>query len=217
MADAPPPLTPNAPPAPERVYPPPISSPQVAASCPNCRTAIPVDPTRRDQEVRCPFCRKTITFQIFPRLTRTPPPEPISEVAAPGEATCRFYPELKAEVVCDACGCFLSRRASIRWADRPLCMPCLHALREEKADTEFRADLKIWDNRALALLALAPFTLFTAPVAIFLLVRFRREPRGWVPRSSLRWWLAMILALLTLGAWIALIVIWIALVVREIT
>ena len=184
------------------------------ATCPTCRAQFAVT---SDANFECQFCRCRLNFRVFPRLTKELASEKKSEIASADDATCQFYPDLKAEVVCDECGSFMSTKASVNWAERLLCMPCLHTLREKKADTGYRAHLKIWDNRALGMLALLPITLFTAPVALFLLIRFRNEPKGWVPRTSFRWWLAMFFAIVTMLAWVALIVIWIAMVAREIT
>ncbi len=173
--------------------------------------------TGAEASFKCSFCHVPVTARIFPRLTIEPPADPLTSAAGGGEATCQFYPGLKAEVICDECGCFMSQKASITWGEKILCMPCLHTLRETKADTNYRASLKIWDNRALALLAFLPFTLFTAPIALFVLFRYRNEPRGWIPRSSFRWWLALFLTGVILLGWITLIAIWITLMAREAT
>ena len=193
------------------------NAPLSVASCPACRGEFAANYGASIQEETCPYCRARVSLRIFPRFDKEPPPEEASGLANGDEATCHFYPDLKAEVVCDECGCFLSRRASIRWGSQQLCLPCLHTLREEKAGTGYRAQLKVWDNRALALLALLPVSLFTVPVAIFWLIRYRKEPVSWVPRSAFRWWLAMISSILILTGWIALIVVWIAMIVREIS
>ena len=111
----------------------------------------------------------------------------------------------------------MSRKASVKWGEQRLCMPCLYLLREKKGDPEYSPGLKIWDNRALGLLTLLPLTIFTGPAALFVLFRFRRNPKSWVPRSSFRWWLSLTLTLIVLMGWTALVVVWVAMLTRELS
>ena len=188
-------------------------------NCPKCRNAITVTESGGRMEENCPVCHANHKLFVFPRLFREPADNLDSspELSMPGDATCHFYPELKAELVCDECGCFMSKKASIDWGEKNLCMPCLHSLREQKQDLDFQATTKVYDNRALALVTwMAPFTLFTAPLALFILIRHRKASLGFIPRSKYRWWVAMILAILWIIAWITALVAWIALIVRGI-
>ena len=143
-------------------------------------------------------------------------PAAIAGVAAPageGEASCSFFPEERAEKVCDECGCFLSERAAISWAGRDLCLPCLHRLREVEKDPGHIGRTRLQDKRALALVTwLAPFSLFTAPLALYLLLRYRGRPEGFVPRSAVTWGVAFSLAIIWLIVWLVLIVVWLSLV-----
>lgn len=162
------------------------------------------------------MCGSEVTLEVFPRLFREPVDRPAARLADDSDAKCNFYPELPAEKVCDECGCFLSSRAAVRWGDLDLCLPCLHRLREEKKSSAFVARAVLHDNRALALVTLlAPFTLFTAPVAIFLLIKNRRQTETFEPRGGLRWWLAMILAIGWVIAWGVLIVAWTSLIIDD--
>jgi len=80
----------------------------------------------------------------------------------------------------------------------------------------FVARAKLTDNRALALVTLlAPFTLFTAPVALVLLWKHRGDTRRFESRSSWRWWVALILALFWLVLWITLGVVWTSLAIED--
>ena len=192
----------------------------VEMSCPKCRKDMTVVYSGNQIAQVCSVCAATLQFYLFPGLLRKADGEAdsTSMLSGSGDATCHFYPELKAEIVCDECGCFLSEKASIKWGSRDLCMPCLHNLREKKRSIDFQAKTKVYDNRALALVTwLAPFTLFTAPIALFILIRHRKESLGFIPRSKARWWLAMVLSILWIVAWITGLVIWIALLVRGIT
>ncbi len=75
---------------------------------------------------------------------------------------------------------------------------------------------QLYDNRALALVTwLAPLTLFTAPIALFLLLRHRRESAAFVPRSHARWWIAMGLSVTWLLVWLTAIVVWVSLILDD--
>ncbi len=188
--------------------------------CPKCNNALVVKMAGTQVERTCPDCGAKLRFFLFPRLFRKPSSQNDSQSnsSTEGDATCQFYPELKAELVCDECGCFMSQKAAINWGGRDLCLPCLHNLREQKQSADFQAKTNIYDNRALALVTwLAPVTLFTAPLALFILIRHRKAGSGFIPRSKFRWRLALALSILWIIFWITLLVIWISLIVREIT
>lgn len=127
-------------------------------------------------------------------------------IAAEGDARCRFLPELKAETVCDSCGALLAEKAAAHWGKQVLCLPCVHRLRAAVTVDDaggLLGRLKIYDNLALLMVTLlAPLSLLTAPVALYLLIRYRRAPRGLVPRSAGRWWLALVLSLISLTLWL---------------
>ncbi len=188
--------------------------------CPRCRSGLNVNASTDRIEEACPVCLGKLSLFVFPRLFRAPvySDEKSSYISGEKEATCAFYPELKAEKICDRCGAFLSEKATVRWGARDFCLPCLYFLREEEKATDFIAKADFPENKALALVTwLAPFSLFTAPVALFLLFRYRKPSPGFVPRGRGRWWTALLLSLALLAGWIVLLVIWISLIVTDLT
>ena len=68
----------------------------------------------------------------------------------------------------------------------------------------------LYDNLALAV-ALAPVVLvfptpITAPMAVYIALRRWRSPGSLVPRTKVRFWLALLLALAQIVAWCWLLV-----------
>ncbi|MDF1825452.1 MAG: hypothetical protein P1U68_12470 [Verrucomicrobiales bacterium] len=184
--------------------------------CPTCRNVLSVNREVTSLNEECPVCHRGVDIKVFPRLFR----EPVRkiETKAPGddEAACTFFPELKADKVCDECGCLMSEKASARWGDEDICLPCLHRLREEVKSPPFLAKSALNDNRALALVTLlAPMSLITAPVALWLLLRNRKGAAGIFPRSRWRWWLALILSIGLIIGWTVLLVVWASLILEE--
>ncbi len=197
---------------------PPVDLSNARVQCPACRSPLAVGRQVDLVEEKCPVCRAPVFLALFPRLYGEFAPVPDETAAASGEATCSFYPELRAEKVCDQCGCFLSKRAATGWAGRDLCLPCLHRLREVEHDAEFIPKASLRDRQALALVTwLAPFSLATAPAALFLLLKQRGKPGGFEPRSGSTWWVAFSLAILWIVVWLLLIGAWATLVIEGFT
>lgn len=186
--------------------------------CPSCRSELKIRGSTDRLEDRCPVCHSQISLVVFSRLYGVPEETPAPGLADHADARCVFYPELSATIACDECGCFLSEKAAVRWGNLDLCLPCLHRLREEKQGSSFVANAKLYDNQALALVTVfAPFTLFTAPVALFLLLRHRKTGKSFEPRSPVRWWTALVLAAAWLVAWTVLLVAWTSLVLDDLS
>lgn len=180
--------------------------------CPGCRSRLQVGREVSSLEEKCPVCQREVRVTIFPRLFREFKSGDEGTLAGEGEASCSFFPALRAEKVCDACGCFMSAKAAVSWGGREICLPCLHRLREIEKDPGYLGRTRLQANRALALVTwLAPFSLFTAPLALYLLLRYRGAPGGFVPRGETVWWVAFVLSVVWLITWLVFIVVWISL------
>ena len=191
---------------------------EATLQCPTCRNNLSLDQSANRVSEDCPVCRSEVRITIFPRFYQEPPKQINSPLASEDEAVCSFYPELRAEKVCDVCGCLMSQKASAKWGDKDYCLPCLYRLREEEKDAAFVARARLYDNRALAMVTwFAPLSLFTAPVALFLLLRHGKGNQSFVPRSAARWWLALLLSSAWILLWGAIIIIWISLVLSEVS
>ncbi len=189
---------------------------QAILQCPSCRSELSISGELDGLEEKCPICQSEVWIRGFPRLYRAPVRKDSPSFADDSKAQCSFYPNLEAEKVCDECGCFLSERAAVRWGGEDFCLPCLHRLREEKKTSRFLARAKLYDNRALALVTLlAPFSLFTAPLALVLLWKHRRDSERFESRSPWRWWLALVLSVGWIIAWGILGVVWTSLILED--
>ena len=194
----------------------PALSPEPGAAllqCPSCRSPLKVASPMDLLEDFCPVCRAPVHLTMYPRLFSGREKRAEGAAVGDGEACCSFFPALRAETVCDECGCFLSRRAGADWAGRDLCLPCVHRLREIVRSSDYLGRATLVEQRALVLVTvLAPFSLFTAPIALVMLIRHRGKPERFLPQSRWVWWLALILAIGCLLSWLVLFVVWISLV-----
>ena len=186
------------------------------AFCPIC--AAPIDAGAALAE--CRGCRVKLELSVAP-MARSRSEAIAGSIAAEDDARCRFLPELKAETVCDSCGALLSEKAAAHWGAKVFCLPCVHRVRARDAVDKGQGllgRLKIYDNLALLLVTLlAPLSLLTAPVALYLLIRYRRAPRGLVPRTAGRWWLALVLSLISLSVWLGFLGIGLSVMIDSLT
>lgn len=184
----------------------------VQVTCPKCHSVLPLD--GESDLATCPACRAPVYAKIYPRLRTgelSGKAVGTSGMSEEGDAVCSFYPELKAETVCEECGCLLSEKASVIWTGNSYCMPCLHLMREQKGKDGFLSKRILYDNTALGLvLFLSPLSLFTAPLALYYLVRYRNSSRGIVPRGKARWVLALILSVGFMLGWLVLLLLWVS-------
>ncbi|MDF1657080.1 MAG: hypothetical protein P1U58_05675 [Verrucomicrobiales bacterium] len=186
--------------------------------CPICRNVLSVNREVMALEDECPVCRSAVDIRAFPRLFREPIKRLETKVADESESACTFFPDLKAEKVCDACGCLMSLKATVLWGGDEVCMPCLHRLREEDKSLKFLPKANLNDNRALVLVTLlAPLSLITAPLALVLFFRHRKEQNSIFPRGRWRWWLALVLAMISILAWTSILIAWASLILEELS
>ena len=183
-------------------------------SCAKCEIPISSDPNGSPDF--CPSCRRNFAGHEFP-ASRTDLGEIVKApqaVVELGEATCFFHESKKAVSACDGCGRYLCAGCRADWLGKTLCLSCIHTQREIKGNGEFQSRITLYDNIALALLLLpfittiygVFFVLFTAPVALFLVLRHRKKPRGIVPRGPWRSIVAGSLSTLFILGWVGVVV-----------
>jgi hypothetical protein len=129
-----------------------------------------------------------------PRLTGSE----VARVQTEGESSCFYHPSNQAATSCETCGRFLCTLCDIDLDGRHLCPSCLErGVTVEKTDSlEDRRTQ--YDSAALHLLSWPLFTfwfpIFTAPAALYLVIRHWNTPMSILPRTRFRLWLALLLA-----------------------
>lgn len=194
--------------------PPPPAAPPFLR-CDQCGIVLAADALNTAAPVPCPSCRAMILGQVFPALFRVPAAGEPGENLLPGaeaEAACFFHPHKRAATPCAQCGRFLCRLCDLDFGDgRHLCPECVRAGRDQGRMPELENGRTFHDRLALLLsvvpvlvILVWPFTLFTAPAALFLTLRYWHEPAlGPVPRSRGALLVAIALSLLQIAAWAA--------------
>ncbi len=185
----------------------------MAVVCPHCALPLASSATGEVETVYCPGCRRDIGLLSWPEAGPPPLPPGFASAAAgligSGGAVCFSCQARPATGVCDACGGYTCPVCAASWFGRSYCLNCLHTLREVRSETGFRHRAMLHDNVALGLLLIPIFVIpvygfflaiLLAPVALFLVIRYRHAPRGVPPRGPFRLWLAGIMAVLLLLA-----------------
>ena len=176
-------------------------------ACPKCRAWLLDDVFNRQAMTPCPSCGTRLQIEAFPALFRKINPGQSAEpVMVEGESSCFFHPQKKAVVPCAGCGRFLCALCDCQFGGEHFCPACLEAGKSKGKIKALDNQRTRYDTIALGL-ALAPilifyFTLITAPMALFIAIRYWKAPRSLVRRNSIRFVLAIIVALCEIGGWV---------------
>ena len=182
-----------------------------ALHCGKCKAEVEEARYNREGFSPCPSSSSPLHVEAFPALNRPLPTGPAMElVVGEDEASCFYHPTSKAIVPCQSCGRFLCGLCDCEIQGKHLCPSCLENDRKKNKVKTLESSRVLYDSIALSL-AILPclifyFTLVTAPLALFVAIRYWNAP-GTIPkRSKVRFIFAIILALLQILGWVALIV-----------
>jgi len=178
-------------------------------SCTKCHTPILPAYYNTPDLVSCPSCHIPIKIELFPAFLRGLPPERPGEILIDDQAGCFYHPEKKAVIPCDHCGRFLCALCDVELGTRHLCPTCVETGKKGKI-IDLDRHRVLYDSAAF-MLATIPiitiwFTAITAPVALYMAIRYWNAPTSIVGRTRIRFILAMGLAGIQIVAWAVWIV-----------
>lgn len=175
--------------------------------------------TRYHPRLRLPLVRDQQVF-LLPAIDRDVTANaPVARAAGGDESLCFFHPGSAAEKACDNCGRFLCAICATPWLGGLLCPECIttavakgkesfaDAKQDDGADS-LPTRRVLYDTLALQF-ALVPmlifyFTIFTAPVALYIALRFWNRPRSLIPRTRARAVFAILIASAQIIGWVTL-------------
>lgn len=176
--------------------------------CPGCGAVLPDSAFNSPSPVPCESCGTRSQVRIFPALVNgTARVEFGDSLQTDAESGCFYHPEKRAITVCESCGRFLCSLCEISLSGRKLCPNCLEAGKDSERITELITCRTLYDSLALRL-ALWPLlmvfaTIITAPMAIYVSLRYWKAPTSILGRTKIRFILALVIALVELGGWTA--------------
>jgi hypothetical protein len=159
----------------------------------------------------CPACGARAQIDVFPAALRPPGPSSTGEaVLVEGEASCFYHPAKKAVLPCESCGRFLCAVCDVEMNGQHLCPACLASGKKKGKLKQLENRRTLYDSLALAVavypLLAWPLTLVSAPIALYVAIRYWKAPSSVIPRTRWRAVLAIILAVIQIGAWTAMFI-----------
>jgi hypothetical protein len=181
-------------------------------SCTKCKAPLLGGVFNMPGLVPCPACSAPLHVEIFPAMfRRIEKGRDGDAVMEEIEASCFYHPQKKAVLPCESCGRFVCALCDCVLNGQHLCPACLESGRSKGKIKSLENKRVLYDNMAMSLsiLALVPpviyFSWLVAPAAIYVSVRHWNSPSSIVPRTKIRFVVAMTIATLEICGGIALI------------
>lgn len=151
------------------------------------------------------MCSAEVRIYTFPALYRATEGKPAETLLIDAEAGCFYHPQKKATIPCSQCGRFLCSLCDVELSGEHLCPRCIESGKEKKKITTLENRRVLYDDIALSLSILPMlifyFTLITAPIVLFLSIRYWNAPSSILPRTKIRFVIAIFFALLQIAGW----------------
>jgi hypothetical protein len=179
--------------------------------CPECRAALYDGVFNRTEMSPCPACTVPLQVDIFPAFFRkTNPGQSGEAIMVEGESGCFYHPQKKAILPCDGCGRFLCALCDCELRGQHFCPVCLESGKNKGKIKNLENQRTLYDSVALSL-AIYPilifyFTLITAPMTLFVAIRYWKSPPSLVRRSKFRFVIAISVAFLQIALWVIILV-----------
>jgi uncharacterized paraquat-inducible protein A len=171
--------------------------------CAACSWPVPREFWNRDEGVRCRGCGHTVRVSVFPAIDQIVAGASPEAIGAETEASCFYHPQSRAAIVCQECGRFLCALCDLEVEGRHICPRCFETgVSTHKIETAEPRRV-MYDTVAL-MLATFPFLLIWpalvgAPWSLFIVATRWTAPSSVVPRTKIRFLVAVLLALAELG------------------
>ncbi len=175
-------------------------------TCPNrhCGNALPQAICNTGAMATCPSCDTALQVEVFPAFYKgTVTGSKAETIVEEGTSSCFYHEKKKAVIHCDVCGRFLCALCDLDLGGSHVCPSCAESGRKKGNVGELESSRTVYDSAALTLALGAflvwPAMVLTAPTAIYLAILSWRRPGSLVPRSRLRSYFAILIALLQLA------------------
>jgi len=168
-------------------------------NCTNCNAPLSKAAANSDSLVACGACGKLLRVDVFPAINRAlPVGRTGATLQVDTEAGCFYHPRKKAILACATCGRFLCALCDVLLNGQHLCPLCLEKGKINQKIQNLENHRTCYDTIALLVATVSIlvywFTIFTAPIVIYLTVRHWRSPSSIIPRTKVRFILAFCIA-----------------------
>jgi hypothetical protein len=174
--------------------------------CPRCKAPLGESLFNQPDLRPCPNCAAPLQVEIFPALFRPVATGSAGEaLVVSDEASCFFHPQKKAVVTCQGCGRFLCGLCDCELRGEHFCPTCLETGKKKGKIKRLENERVLYDSVALALAVLPMlvfyFSIITAPMALFIAIRYWNAPRSIVHRTKIRLVVAIVFASIQILGW----------------
>lgn len=173
-----------------------------AILCSRCQHPLPAAAFNATGMTACAYCASLFRLIAFPAaLQPVEQGKPGELILIDGEAGCFYHPEKKAVLPCDSCGRFLCSLCDVEMNGEHLCPPCIESGKKKGRLKKLENHRIRYDDVALAL-AILPLVFFgcasplTAPIALYVAVRYWNTPGSILPRTKFRFAVAILFAVI---------------------
>ncbi len=174
-------------------------------TCSKCKATLPTEVFNVPQFTPCPSCRKLIRVEVYPALFRPVSLPQAEQVILEGEAGCFYHPHKKAVTPCDGCGRFLCALCDVELAGQHLCTACLESGKKKGKLKSLETKHVRYDRIALGAATLPMLLCWTsligAPIALYIAIRYWKEPCSILGGSKASFITAIVLASLQIIGW----------------
>lgn len=175
--------------------------------CSNCQALLFPDLFNLGELAPCPSCGSLLNIEAFPAMLQGPATGAVPEaVLVEGESSCFYHPTKKATIVCDGCGRFLCALCDLELNGRHVCPACLETGQKKAKFKDLENSRMLWDRLSfhIAILPILFFwtSLVGAPIALYLVLRYRKEPCSITGKSNAYFAAAALIAVLEVVFWI---------------
>ena len=176
-------------------------------ACSQCKTPFDARIVNTFVLTPCPTCKEPVRVDVCPAFFRKLPPGQTGDpLQAEEEAGCFYHPGKKAIVACSVCGRFLCALCDVEFNHRHLCPACLEKGKSKRKIKNLENHRVCYDRVALYVALISMIfvwpTLITAPVVFFMVIRYWRAPGSIIPRTKIRFIVAIALACLQIAGWV---------------
>ena len=173
-------------------------------ACTNCKAAIP--PINFDGDFHlCSTCGQWLQVHIFPAFYREETTAVAEPVLVEGQSSCFYHPHKSAIVGCESCGRFLCALCDVEIGGVHRCPRCLESGKRKQELQTLETEHVRYDRIALALTTVTflfwPVTLLSAPLALYLVIRYWNRRSKILPGSRVIYVVAGLLAVAEIGGW----------------
>lgn len=179
--------------------------------CTKCNKPLPHQLYNTSELSACPSCGVLVRVDAFPALFQEHEQGQSGEnTILENESSCFYHPKKRAVVPCAVCGRFLCALCNIEFNGQHLCPQCLEVWEKKRKMKSLETQRVLYDDIALSLAIIPAIfvwpTLITAPMSLFIAIRHWKTPLSIIPRTKIRFIIAIVLSGLQITGWMFLFI-----------